>query len=224
MTLPRAVFFDLDNTLVHRNDSIDLYASQFWRDFGHAIGSGGVEQAAEVVKRCDNGGYLLAGSPFVSIKQAVSHGLQTEIAWRQPVAQETLLAHWERYNAVCTAEMPGAAEAMAYLRANGVRIGVVSNGSHRTRLEKVAQLPFASAIELTVSSESAGVKKPDAAIFQLAAEGLGVRLEDCWYVGDHPLNDVIGAAGAGMAPVWLSGFHPWPDGMTQPSRRISSLV
>jgi putative hydrolase of the HAD superfamily len=41
MTLPRAVFFDLDNTLVHRNDSIDLYALQFWRDFGHAIGLDG---------------------------------------------------------------------------------------------------------------------------------------------------------------------------------------
>ena len=29
MTLPQAVFFDLDNTLVHRNDSIDLYVTPF---------------------------------------------------------------------------------------------------------------------------------------------------------------------------------------------------
>ncbi|WP_046167812.1 HAD family hydrolase [Chromobacterium vaccinii] len=224
MTLPRAVFFDLDNTLVHRNASIDLYALQFWHDFGHSIGSGGAEQAAEVIKRCDNGGYLPADSPYGSIKQAVSHGLQTEIAWRLPVTQEALLAHWERYNAVCTAAMPGAAEAVAGLQAQGGRIGVISNGSHRTRLEKVERLPFASAIELTVSSESAGVKKPDAAIFRAAAEALGVESGECWYVGDHPLNDVIGAAGAGMTPVWLSGFHPWPAEMPPPSRQISSLA
>ncbi|MEO9385711.1 HAD family hydrolase [Chromobacterium phragmitis] len=224
MTLPQAVFFDLDNTLVHRAASIDLYAERFWRDFGHAIASGGEEWVAEVIKRCDNGGYLPAGSPFASIKQAVSHGLKTEMAWRQDVEQEALLAHWERWNAVCTAAMPGAAEAVAALLAQGVCIGVISNGSHRTRLEKVACLSFASVIGLTVSSESAGVKKPDAAIFRLAAEALGVRPEDCWYVGDHPVNDVLGAARAGMTPVWLSGFHPWPDGMTQPSRRISSLV
>ncbi|SUX28706.1 HAD family hydrolase [Chromobacterium vaccinii] len=224
MTLPRAVFFDLDNTLVHRNASIDLYALQFWHDFGHSIGSGGAEQAAEVIKRCDNGGYLPADSPYGSIKQAVSHGLQTEIAWRLPVTQEALLAHWERYNAVCTAAMPGAAEVMAYLRANGVRIGVISNGSHRTRLEKVARLPFAAAIELTVSSESAGVKKPNAAIFLQAAEVLGVRPEDCRYVGDHPLNDVIGAARTGMAPIWLSGFHAWPTGEAMRYRQVSSLA
>ncbi|WP_434632231.1 HAD family hydrolase [Chromobacterium sp. CV08] len=223
MTLPRAVFFDLDNTLVHRNDSIDLYALQFWHDFGHAIGSGGAGQAAEMVKRCDNGGYLPAGSPHGSIKQAVSHGLKTAIAWRQPVTQEALLAHWERYNAVCTAAMPGAAEAIAYLRGNRVRIGVISNGSHRTRLEKVARLPFASAIELTISSESAGVKKPDAAIFRAAAEALGVAPGECCYVGDHPVNDVQGGERAGMTPVWLSGFHPWPEAMARPSLPISSL-
>lgn len=223
MTLPQAVFFDLDNTLVHRNDSIDLYALQFWRDFDHAIASGGAEQAAQVIKRCDNGGYLPAGSPFVSIKQAVSHGLKTEIAWRQEVEQEALLAHWERWNAVSTAAMPGAEAAVAALSAQGVRVGVISNGSHRTRLEKVACLPFASAIELTVSSESAGASKPDAAIFRLAAEALGVAPEACWYVGDHPVNDVLGAAGAGMMPVWLSGFHAWPEGEAMAYRQISSL-
>ena len=177
-----------------------------------------------MIKRCDNGGYLPAGSPHGSIKQAVSHGLKTQIVWRQAVEQEALLDHWERYNAVCTAAMPGAAEAVAALLARGVRIGVISNGSHRTRLEKVARLPFASAIELTVSSESAGVKKPNAAIFRLAAEALGVAPAACWYVGDHPLNDVIGAAGAGMAPVWLSGFHAWPNSADMRYRQVSSLA
>ncbi len=224
MMLPRAVFFDLDNTLVHREASIDLYARRFWRDFGDAIDGGGEAHVAAVVKRCDNGGYLPTDSPFTSIKQAVSHGLKTQIVWRQAVEQDALLDHWERHNAVCTAAMPGAAEAVGFLAANGVRVGVISNGSHRTRLEKVARLPFAAAIELTVSSESAGVKKPDAAIFRVAAEALGVAPEDCWYIGDHPLNDVIGAARAGMAPVWLSGFHPWPAEMPPPSSQISMLA
>ncbi|WP_146042198.1 HAD family hydrolase [Chromobacterium sinusclupearum] len=223
MRFPKAVFFDLDNTLVHRDRSIDLYASQFWRDFGHAIGSGGEGNVAAVIKRYDNGGYLPADSSFKTIKQAVSHGLLTEMDWRQAQEPEGLLRHWERYNAICTAAMPGAAEAVAALSAQGVRVGVISNGSHRTRLEKVACLPFASAIELTVSSESAGASKPDAAIFRLAAEALGVPLGACWYVGDNPFNDVLGASRAGMTPVWLSGFHAWPEGEEMAYRQISSL-
>ncbi|UTH76221.1 HAD family hydrolase [Chromobacterium sp. IIBBL 290-4] len=221
--LPQAVFFDLDNTLVHRNASIDLYARRFWRDFGHVMAGGGADDAAAVIKRFDNGGYLPAGSPFASIKQAVSHGLQTELAWRRAPEHETLLAHWERYNAVCTAAMPGAAQAVAWLLSVGARIGVVSNGSHRTRLEKVAQLPFAAAIELTISSESAEVKKPDPAIFLMAADAMGVRPQDCWYVGDHPLNDAQGAMRAGMHPVWLQGFHPWPEDMPAACCAIPAL-
>ncbi|POZ61257.1 HAD family hydrolase [Chromobacterium alticapitis] len=224
MTLPQAVFFDLDNTLVHRDASIDLYVERFWRDFGHAIRSSGAMQVAAVIKRQDNGGYLPAGSPFVSIKQAVSHGLKTEIDWRQEIEQEALLRHWERYNAVCTAAMPGAEAAMAFLVENRVRAGVISNGSHRTRLEKVACLPFASAIELIVSSESAGIKKPAAEIFHQAAQTLGAQAAACWYVGDHPRNDVLGAARAGMTPLWLSGFHAWPEGEAMVYRQISSLV
>lgn len=48
--------------------------------------------------------------------------------------------------------------------------------------------------------------------------------EDAWSVGDHPHNDVAGAAAAGLRPIWLTGIHPWPDGLAQPERSIDSLA
>jgi putative hydrolase of the HAD superfamily len=53
------------------------------------------------------------------------------------------------------------------------------------------------------------------ALEQLACEG-----GQAWFVGDHPRNDVLGAAGVGIKPIRLAGIHPWPEGVERPGHRI----
>ncbi len=56
------------------------------------------------------------------------------------------------------------------------------------------------------------VHKPDAEIFRRAAARLGVACQNCIYVGDHPVNDIQGALGAGMRAVYINAYgsdvHP----------------
>ena len=78
-------------------------------------------------------------------------------------------------------------------------------------------------------SEAAGCKKPDPRIFQLACDELGVAPGDCWFVGDHPENDILGARRLGMHAVWIKdevGSHAWPAGSEPESNipRISALA
>lgn len=84
-------------------------------------------------------------------------------------------------------------------------------------------MPFASRIEAVFSSERVGHAKPALAMFLAAAEHLQVRPEECWFVGDHPLNDYQGALEAGLHAVWLRGFHDWPLEMPAARVSISSL-
>jgi putative hydrolase of the HAD superfamily len=56
-------------------------------------------------------------------------------------------------------------------------------------------------------SEAVGVKKPDARIFAQALAAVGCRASQAWFVGDHPVNDVLGAAAVGLRPIWLTGVH-----------------
>ncbi|PHN56224.1 hypothetical protein AO275_08700 [Pseudomonas viridiflava] len=102
---------------------------------------------------------------------------------------------------------------MEELSRRDIRIAVVSNGAEASRQNTVACLPFAFQIDATFSSEKVGSTKPASAIFLAAAEHLQVRPEECWFVGDHPVNDYLGACSAGMQAVWLRGFHDWPQVM-----------
>lgn len=61
-----------------------------------------------------------------------------------------------------------------------------------------------------LSAQDLGVGKPDARIFQAAAQAAGVRPHEVLHVGDDAALDVLGALGAGMQAAWVNrGGHDW---------------
>ncbi|HEX7036549.1 MAG TPA: HAD family hydrolase, partial [Pseudomonadales bacterium] len=67
-------------------------------------------------------------------------------------------------------------------------------------------------IDCVVVSEEVGVRKPDAEIFRIAADRLGIAPARSWFIGDNPTIDIVGARDAGFRAIWLRGTRPWPDG------------
>lgn len=57
-------------------------------------------------------------------------------------------------------------------------------------------------------------------VFALALDQLGVSSREAWFIGDHPMNDALGAASAGLTPVWLATALPWPADTTAPTHII----
>jgi len=52
---------------------------------------------------------------------------------------------------------------------------------------------------------------------------LGIAPERCLFIGDHPVNDVQGALGAGMQAILLEGFHLADTDQLMVSNRIQQL-
>ncbi len=84
--------------------------------------------------------------------------------------------------------------------------GLVTNGPSVIQRAKLERLGIEHLFPIVVVSEEIGVAKPDPAIFAHALALAGVRPEEALYVGDHPLNDVIGARRAGLVSVWCDRF------------------
>lgn len=103
------------------------------------------------------------------------------------------------------------------------RLGLLSNGS---RLPDTVGL--GGYFESVVFAQDHRVAKPDRAIFSVVEHELRVTPDACVLVGDHPLNDVVGAKRAGWQAVWIDRegagvFVPSPGCAEEPDAVITSL-
>ena len=89
-------------------------------------------------------------------------------------------------------------------------LGVISNGNADVHHIGVGHL-----FDFTLSSESAGVAKPDPNIFHQALRLAKAEKHETVYVGDDAKRDILGAHGAGIHAIWFNPkLTPWPGGRT----------
>ena len=89
------------------------------------------------------------------------------------------------------------------LAADGVRLGMITNGIPSFQQPKLDTLELAAHFEHVVTSGEFGVPKPDASIFLHACALFGVDPSEAVYVGDRLETDAVGAVDAGLTGVWL---------------------
>ena len=91
---------------------------------------------------------------------------------------------------------------LAALRERGLKVGLISDCSE----EVVAAwpgTPLAPLVHEAVMSAAVGLKKPDAAIYELACRRLGVEPSACLFVGDGGSRELTGATAVGMDAVLI---------------------
>ncbi|MDA0745047.1 MAG: HAD family hydrolase [bacterium] len=212
----RGVLFDLDNTLVDRVRSLDVLAAELVGVFSADLGDVDVEVVAEVLRKADGGGYREKEQVFAQILSA--------LPWEDRPEVGDIKDFWYTTFPKCTCAVAGLHEVLEALQGQGIKLGIVTNGSEAMQNAKVDRLDVRVYMETVVVSESAGVKKPVARIFEVALEDLGLMPEEVCFVGDHPENDMAGATRVGMIPVWVRGHHSWPTGQKPLAYEIGGLM
>ena len=100
---------------------------------------------------------------------------------------------------------PGAAEALRWCKARGLRVVLVSNTLWRgdaDALEDWRQLGLADVIDGAVTSHTVGRRKPHPEMFRRALELAGCTPAEAFMVGDRLRADVWGAQQVGLRAVW----------------------
>ena len=203
----KAVYFDLDNTLVDRTASIERFATMFVEKYGSRLHNPNTESIFSIINVIDNGGYLAIDSKYGKISEAVGCELSCQLDWKHRVSAQELIDFWKTVFPQSAVEMVGAMDLLQSLYDQGYFLGVISNGAHASRIQTLASTSFDSLISQVVSSGEFGKKKPNAEIFFEAMASQGFSAHECVYVGDHPINDAIGSLNAGMKSVLLKGYH-----------------
>lgn len=209
MTRPRALLFDLDDTLLD------------WSGMGAVVA-----RTSEVVA---------AARPGINaVKLAVANASvwrtfwpEVELEWMLGKRESTLVQReaWRRSLVACgvdDAELTDLAretfarEERASHRlyddarplfdalGNDYLLAVITNGARETQREKLQLAGLDLAFGVVAISAEVGFAKPDPLIFKHALDGLGVSAGVAWHIGDSLPNDVGGAKAAGIGAIWLN--------------------
>ena len=219
----RAVLFDLDNTLTHRDQSIVAYSQYLADHYQHQLQQDERNLIQSIIRRIDHGGYPKKEYlTHPSIAASVAYALQQELSWNSLPDLDELSQFWFQQFGLSAVAMPGAKSLLTEVKQHGYKLAVISNGGHATRLSILQGLGFSHYFDAIVSSGLLGISKPNPEIFLHTSRQLGISAQHCLYVGDHPMNDIQGATDAGMTAIWLEGFHD--AGEHRPINRIQNLA
>lgn len=104
-------------------------------------------------------------------------------------------------------------------------IGIITNGPTEVQRAKFHLLGLEGTIDFVLISEEFGAAKPDPSIYHAAVDRLGVGPEDVVFVGDTAEFDMAGAHAAGLRTIWIdAGSREWPGPGRTPDRTVAHVV
>lgn len=197
----RAVLFDLDETLLDRSTSLVAFLTDQYARFRERLGVAAFAQWRDRFLALDDRGRVWKSNVYPAILDAFGG---------DAACAAELLADYEVNCCRHALATPGMGETLQALRTRGLALGIVTNGQTDFQTRHIDALQLGSMVDAILISEAEGLRKPDPTLFQRAADRVGVSTAQCLFVGDDPVNDILGAHNAGMRTVWLHGGRNWP--------------
>ena len=118
--------------------------------------------------------------------------------------------------------LPDVKKTLDTLYANGLRLGMVSNGDTE---ELSAHLNGVSDLfEVIITSEELEVYKPHPRIFNETLQKMGIAREKTAFVGDSIISDICGAKKAGLKTIWYNKRRRTPTHGLCPDFEIRDMA
>ncbi len=204
----KGVVFDLDHTLYDRYKTLDIVMPIIYEKFKKFISDELSKQAFTEITKTADAKRIHYGwdAVFEYLEQRNIFKVGTDFSKEMYLRSifENFKIYAEKYNF--------SKPLLDDLKGMGLKTGLITNGSGELQRRKLELLGLENSFDEIVISKEVGFEKPDARIFELAANRLLEKPENLLYVGDHPINDAKGSKDAGYIPVLVMtmGFETMP--------------
>lgn len=198
MPRPKAIIFDLDDTLIERKRMLEAFSHPFLHRFFPDAAGANYAHLYQIFIQLDDGGWTTRPELF--------HRMYTALGKTSAPPDEAMLTYWNAHFADHVQLIPKAEETLCALKADGHLLGLITNGNPVLQNNKIDQTGFRSLFDHITVSGTFGCDKPDPRIFRASLNALGVTADDAIYIGDNLVNDIYGAHGVGMKTVWANYF------------------
>ena len=192
----KAVLFDFDETLQDRTAAFESYMKAFFKEFRPELKGGELEKYVNSMRVADNGGYV--------DRVKWHEGLKKEWKWDAAPPAKELAEHYIHTFGYHIKIYKNAPDVLKELKEKGYKVGVLTNGPSYLQNHKMRESGLLPLVDILLVGGDIGVQKPEARFFEIGAEKLNLKTNECVYVGDHPVNDIQGALNAGMKAIRMN--------------------
>lgn len=188
----KAVFFDLDGTLVNSLEDLATSTNYALKEFGFPI------HEVEKYK------YFVGDGMQKLIERVLPENSRT--AEMQKSVFESFWNHYAEHYVDKTVVYDGIKELLSALRQEGLKLAVVSNKAQEMALEVTNKL-LGDSLDVVCGKQEGYLPKPDPQLTLKTMSDIGVKPEECVFIGDSGMDAAtavnIGCVGIGV----LWGFR-----------------
>ena len=207
--LPKAILFDLDDTILDH----DSVADQSWKQVCAAVSpklSGlGTEELRAALKAkaqwfwSDPDRHLRGRRDLLAARiEIVSSVLQNLGVSDAEICQEISVSY-EKIRTELIASRPGAIETLRQFHRDGIKLGLVTNGVKEPQRAKIDRFGLEPLFDSIVIEGEFGIGKPDRSVYEHSMENLGANPRQTWMLGDNLYFDVGAAQELGIWGIWV---------------------
>ncbi len=227
MSRPRAVIFDLDDTLLSFSvgqEDLWLRVVQEHRDSLTPVSPhelvGVIEQQVIPTYWGDEARAIWGRhNMFEARRQVVAAAFDVLGVAVETSVVQSIADAYTRAKEDAVAPIEDALDVLSVLDERGVSLGLITNGSSEFQRRKLVNHNLEKRFHAILIEGEWGVGKPDPSIFQEALNRLDCRAEEVWMVGDNFAADIEGAGAVGISGIWVHHGRPLPN-----ARRVEPLA
>jgi len=223
----RAIFFDLDDTLIDDTESSEHWAEVAARDeAGHlgvdpaALARSYLDSAIDFWERLEPGSKR---PPAGAIRSSIWREALNRHGADDPDLAGRIAKHYDAIRLEGVELYPDAVPVLKKLHGR-YHLAIITNGFAETHARKIEHLGLAKFFDNVILAGEMELIKPDPAVFRHAMEVARVEPEESVMVGDRYNRDVAGAHAAGMRAILIDIWKdPLPDGAREADIVIESI-
>ena len=229
--LPKAILFDLDDTILVTN----VMADQIWKEvcesfakrltpINHNTLLNAIREQREWYWK-DPHRHRLGRLRLSNARLDIVSGVFKRLGIQDlALTQEMADSHLTLSNHAMHPSK-GSLETLQRLKDKDVRLSLVTNGSQETQRHKINRFGLEAFFDCILVEGEFGIGKPDERVYRHALKQLDSQPKDAWMVGDNLEWEVIAPQKLGISGIWidLSGKGLPPYSTAKPDRIIESL-
>ena len=201
--LPKAIIFDTDNTLYSYAPANELALKSVFTkaeillDINRNLFEEKFKEARiEIKKRISN--QASSHSRLLYIQRTIELlGFKTQLLLTLDLEQ----TYWRTFLQSCKL-FPNVRELLDVLNNLNIQTAIITDLNSQIQFRKIIFFGLEQYFDYVVTSEEAGVDKPNKAPFELALKKLDLLPNECWMIGDNLKADILGGNKCGLTTLY----------------------